>query len=594
MATPFGVDTLTSRLDLFNWAAFLQWNGGFAPAFAGRNFLGGDFLWVGAEATDTLSRPQPDEPSNVNLQVPMIAPIQGSGSPATRQQKTGDLGTLYGQIDGNAICDRLASALNTGELLLKTSQLVNVYLQVDPSVAFSADYWAGWADTVTKRTVTIKQPSGQSVTLHPFRPCIMCAFTLSGGTLAIDPHVTAALHSAPTQRPALSSQCWGFWADAADTDTSLQMPNAQPDFTKFAPTPAPVWVWRFAKTLLDATGNPIVTPALPIAADETNIAGTPNHFGWEYMLDTGKWQPSSKVVNHGFSWGFGLTATNITTISEAQVPEEVRFEPSCNSLTHILGDFMTVLGLYVRPPTATQSMSVTSAMNPTVVSAVRNTTLNLFTVFEQPVGATVDTYYDSASHHGTTDANNALPYVAETVFQPPHSTVFFAFDWSPSSSQAGQTTEPTTPADLTADDSDRITTYISDVVAAYQNYLTTHPNRPYRIGFYGSGVELRVAYGTGGISGFWQSASACRASNAPPNWPWPHATRWQPFPSPPFQPNIGGLTGEDLDYDWGDGGDWFPFTQFNVALTQIETNTTPALFTAAQRVFGYLIIPLNP
>ncbi|MGO9429211.1 hypothetical protein [Rhodoblastus sp.] len=594
MATPFGVDSLTSRLDLFDWTAFIQWNGGFAPAFAGRNFLGGDFLWVGAEATDTLSNPQPDELDNLNIQVAMIAPIQGSGSPAVRQQKSGDLGVLYGQIDGDAICGRLAAALNTGELLLKSSQLVNVYLQVDPSVAFSADYWAGWADTVTKQAVTIKQSNGQSVTLHPFRPCIMCAFAQSGATLAIDPHVTVALQASTAQQPALSSQCWGFWADAADLDPSLQRPNAQIDFTKFAPTPAPIWVWRFAKTLLDAAGNPIANPALPIAADQTNIAGSPNHFGWEYMLDAGKWQPSGKVVNHGFSFGGALTAAKIATISQSQVPEESRFEQRCNSLTHVLGDFMTVLGLYARPPTAALTMSATSSMNPTAVSAVRNTTLNLFTAFEQPVGATVDTYYDAAAHHGTTDANNALPYVAEILFQPPHSTVFFVFDWSPPGSLAGANTEPTTPADLTAADSARITTYISDVVAAYQNYLTTHPNRPYRIGFYGAGVELRVAYGTGGVSGFWQSASACRASNAPPNWPWPHATRWQPFPSPPFQPNIAGLAGEDLDYDWGDGGDWFPFSQFNVALTRIETNTTPALFATAQRIFGYLIIPPNP
>jgi hypothetical protein len=589
LATVFGVDTLTSRLDLFDWTAFIQWNGGFAPAFAGRNFLGGDFIWVGSEATTSLTAPQPDEADNLLLLVPMIAPIQGASN--VRQQKTGDLGTLYGQIDGDAICNRLAAALNTGELLLKTSQLVNVYLQVDPSVAFSADYWAGWADTVMKKTVTINQSSGQSLTVHAFRPCIMCAFTLSGATLAIDAHVTAALQAAPTQQPALNSQCWGFWADAADTDASLQRPNAQPDFTKFAPTPAPVWVWRFAKTLLNATGNPIASPALPIAADQTNIAGAPNHFGWEYMLDTAKWQPSGKVINRGFSFGDPLSAASIARISQAQVPEEQRFEATCNSFTHILGGFMMVLGAYVRPPTATQDMSHTSAMNPTTVSAVRNTTLNLFTAFEQPSGATVDTYYDPASHNGTTDANNALPYVAETLFQPPHSTVFFVFDWSPSGSQTSATTEPTTPDDLTVDDSDRITTYISDVVAAYQNYLTTHPNRPYRIGFYGSGVELRVAYGTAGISGFWQSASACRASNAPPNWPWPHATRWQPFPSPPFQPRIDGHVGEDLDYDWGDGGDWFPFTQFNVALTQIETNTTPGLFAAAQRIFSFLIIP---
>lgn len=51
----FGIDTLTSRLDLIMWDAFIKWNGG-APAFAGRNFLGCDHLWLGSEATTSLRR----------------------------------------------------------------------------------------------------------------------------------------------------------------------------------------------------------------------------------------------------------------------------------------------------------------------------------------------------------------------------------------------------------------------------------------------------------------------------------------------------------------------------------------------------------
>jgi hypothetical protein len=401
----------------------------------------------------------------------------------------------------------------------------------------------------------------------------------------------ATVKAAPAQHKELHVSCWGFWADAADLFPAMQKTGASVDWTIFAPTSVPVWLWRFSTQLLNADGAPMNTSVMDLAVDAANTVGTPSRSATDYMLKTGKWQPTENVVNRGFSFGDPLTAANIAVISGAQVPSETRVESLCNSHTNIAGGFMTVLGLYARPPTATQTMSSTSSMNPTAVSAVRDTTLNLFTAFEQPVGATVDTYYDRASHNGTTDANHALTYVSETLFQPPHSTVFFVFDWSPSGSVSGAGSEPATPAQLTAADNDRISSYIADVVAAYQQYLTTHPNRPYRIGFYGAGVEMRVAYDNPGISGFWQSASACRASNAPPNWPWPHATRWQPFPSPPFQPMIGGKAGEDLDYDWGDGGDWYPFAQLNNELTQIETDATPALFAAAQKIFGNLIVP---
>jgi hypothetical protein len=86
MTDAFGIDTQTSHLDLFSWAPFQQWNSGIVPAFAGRNFLGGDFIWVGAEATTALSSPQPDDILKVALLTPLIAPIRGRRRRASRSQ----------------------------------------------------------------------------------------------------------------------------------------------------------------------------------------------------------------------------------------------------------------------------------------------------------------------------------------------------------------------------------------------------------------------------------------------------------------------------------------------------------------------------
>jgi len=97
VAQSFGIDTQTSHLDLIQWPAFQAWNGGLVPAFAGRNFIGGNFLWAPAEATLALTNPSPNDFSKLAMLTPLVAPFQGAST--TRQQVTGERGTLYGQID---------------------------------------------------------------------------------------------------------------------------------------------------------------------------------------------------------------------------------------------------------------------------------------------------------------------------------------------------------------------------------------------------------------------------------------------------------------------------------------------------------------
>src|SRR5262245_32916539 len=67
-----GIDSFFDRLDLTNFSDFQRWNGGHPSAdlahpgviggeaaFAGRNFLGGKFIWAHSEATNTLKSPSP-------------------------------------------------------------------------------------------------------------------------------------------------------------------------------------------------------------------------------------------------------------------------------------------------------------------------------------------------------------------------------------------------------------------------------------------------------------------------------------------------------------------------------------------------------
>ncbi len=152
----FGVDTFRNRLDLIGWDLFKATNGGVPsngqvvggePDFAGRNFLGGDFIWAHAEATDALDNPSPQDLAKLNLLTSLIAPMQAPLS--DRQRTTGVFGHQYGRIDGQAICERIAASVRSGEFDLPATGFVNVWLCVEPGVPLSVDYWAGWSDQVT-------------------------------------------------------------------------------------------------------------------------------------------------------------------------------------------------------------------------------------------------------------------------------------------------------------------------------------------------------------------------------------------------------------------------------------------------------------
>src|SRR5213078_783970 len=102
--------------------------------------------------------PSPENLSNLNLLTPLIAPMQAPQP--VRQQVTGELGYVYGKIDGDAICNRLEASINAGEFDLPELNLVHVWLSVDPAAPFSVDYWAGWSDKVNNFPIFTAAGSG--------------------------------------------------------------------------------------------------------------------------------------------------------------------------------------------------------------------------------------------------------------------------------------------------------------------------------------------------------------------------------------------------------------------------------------------------
>jgi Domain of unknown function (DUF1906) len=559
----FGIDTQTSHLDLMSWTDFETWNNGLFPAFAGRNFIGLDFLWTPAEATNALNDPHPEDTQQLVQLTLLIAPIQGAS--ATRQQVVGDLGMLYGRIDATAICKRLSAAIATGELSLKASNKVNIYLQVDPAATFSSDYWSGWADTVFLANYIDPLTGFGSM---PFNPCIMCAFTLNGAVLRIDPHVPAALQAAHAQHQYLHTSCFGFWADAPDLEPALQRPNPPIDFSRFAPTSAPVWLWRFARTLLTADGQPISTPLPPIAADAVNFTGTPNHSGSDFMLATSRWQPNLNWLNYGFATDQedGITQAQIAEILGTPIPAFADLA----SHYQFSGGWAKAIGRYLKP-TVVQDHPPHQAGHFVLYRAEAlslSDNFEIFTTWEdinvlahgQPL--TID-YFDPAIHAGTEDGQKAFKHCGEVLRQPPYSTVFFTVDFNPE--------DPANLAGLTAAQAKtRILQYFGLVKAQRDAYAQAHPGRYYFIGVYGQANTLEWCYRdpAGSVAMFWQSGST-GGSNKLPRRPWCHAHRWQLADNTRLDNHwvVGTKTivpGADPDADWDDGGTW----RLNLPLTQ--------------------------
>jgi hypothetical protein len=600
-----GIDSFFDRLDLTDVSDFQVWNGGQPSndpahpgviggeaAFAGRNFLGDRFIWAHGEATNALAIRDPWDLTRLTVNVPRIAPIQQPDK--TRQSKVGERGRLFGAIDGRTICNRIASGARAGEFVISEEDTISVWLGVDPDADFAYEYWSGWANEVNS---FVYSPGPRVPELLPFSACILCRYTFAivfgRAPFARDPHVGATLDEAKRQFRGLNTTCHDFWADALNPNDTAMRPGPKLDFDlSFGATEMPT-IWRFSRGFRDAAGN--LAP-VGYSLDVVREPLTTSH-----MLKPLKWQPSAtNTLNTGFSNSGALDADAIDCVDRIAIPEMWDFAdeameisvPGRPALQHhqpLKSDKAMVVGRYLRHPTdAPQRVS----MDADELERLSNAELSAFVVWQR-AKQTPRTAYFATIGRGTEDATLAFSYCCDQLRVPPHTIIYFAVDYDagdPSSVQAdidsGKAGGPHAEAAIAG--------YFEEIAAALDAHVNSHPDRPYRIGVYGSGTVLEWCYTRGIVSGFWQSVSFGAAGNEYGKRPWGHASRWQ------YQFNGDGHhlpavwdctslnQSIDPDVDWGDGGQWNQRDRPARELTELEDQERSG---AILRVFIHQVLP---
>jgi len=597
----FGIDTFRAHLDLIDYTEFRTWNGatvsngelvGGKPVFAGRNFLGGDFIWGHAESTNASSEPfhpdgagggryplpvgepSPEHPENLTQWVDLVAPIQAAQP--KRQQLLGHKGYIFGRIDGNSICSRLRASIMSGEMNLRES--VFVWLSVDPTVPFSIDYWAGWSDQVN-HFAFFHIPSGGPRIVQPFRACIICSFALGvTGKLEPEAQVFRSLATAASSYRGDDTICYALWADL----------ERQPplEWSAFSGTTMPL-LWRFSHGFRNNAGV-VVNDQFDV--DATNpIAGIQK--ATDFMLEVQKWQPNVPTIqNPGFSNSDVITNAHATCLQTTDLPDmnDNNFHASSGHF-HVPGGHVTVIGRYIRH-------GAVASLGRLEAQRLSDAGFTLFTCWQshRPLAGVLrqpreiayfnpdpdgnPTTHDDA---GTLDGTEAFQYCGEVLKQLPQTPVFFALDFDPYD-PPGALNEAW------------IKIYFERIKTARDDY-SARTGRHYLIGVYGVGKIMKVLYAQGIVSHFWQAGSSGRSGSRPPNWPWFHTNRWQ-YQADKAICGIGGVSavgkpfGIDPDADWGDGGTW----SLRDTLSQLLEHLERFDFVGISVDWGILTMPLPP
>jgi len=232
-----------------DWATIMAWRPPAVPTFAARYFFPGH-LFTHGELNGVRHAQGGNPPTNPDLAY--ILPIQGPGAPPFNRVQGLDGGGAaqpaetvqgWGDDDATSTCNAIVQAVRAGDLAFTFLPTVIVYLDVEPGVQLSADYWYGWASRVYWYTYASIAPPF----LHlPFYPGVYCT------TNSTDPgqpgHVHHRIPSTDvrdglTKPPNnLASRCYGVWAANPLTDNG--MPGTPND--RFAPGFEPDWENRFS------------------------------------------------------------------------------------------------------------------------------------------------------------------------------------------------------------------------------------------------------------------------------------------------------------------------------------------------------------
>jgi hypothetical protein len=653
----FGIDTFRSHLDtlpaLRTGGSFLAWNGNEKPLFAGRNFLFGDdgfgFIWGHSEATSAsvderdgrypppAGKGSPEHPELLTLLVDRVAPIHAPKG--TRQGLKDDRGIVAGEVDADALCKRIAAAIEAGEFL--PAPLMDVWLGVDPTAPFSAEYWAGWSHTVNNAVLQILpgETLGQK---QPFRAGIICAYVAGAdGRLRPDPHVTAAL---AVRRRGMDTSVYGLWADFRPWENAPAdlVANGSPllDWSRFDPPTAPV-LWRFA----GGFSLPNETPAnVAVSVDAANPQADP----LPHMLGTRPWQPNvPTILNYGFINKGAITAANVTDIQANPIPHMRDSGGAAPGHFELPGGVVNVIGRYIWAGgrgighQETQDLSDADFQLFTIWEGVRNvpglgpaqpheidTTgpgapqMNNWGEFT----ANVDKYIfyfkrpdpdnnPATLNAGELDGHDAFQYCRDVLNQPSHTPVFFTIDFDPydlpDPHGVPGNTNPAPPAATPAIPHPTHGWPENPAPAVFEGWLRAYFTKIgeardamfaqggpyYLIGVYAPGKTLQLLYDQGVVTYFWQPLSSGRNGSHPPLWPWFHVNRWQ-FNNETGLANAGWtikgqnnqqvevVNGADPDVDWGDGGTW----NLNDTMARVERARWDMRFID----YGELVVPPPP
>jgi hypothetical protein len=319
----YGIDAIT--LVNLPWANIGAWRPAVGakparPVFAGRYFFPGH-VWAAGESAGIKHAAGGNPARNSDLSY--VFPLQGPGAPpfnraqglnAAGHRQPDETVQKWGEDDAKATCTKIQAVVNTGELKFQSfCESVIVYLDIEPGVNLSANYWYGWARKVYWFCTGLHRP---------FYPGLYCATmhnpAAAGGV---------ALHRIPTgpggpfgdvqtglngPPSSLASRCYGLYATAGMNgsgflpipanppgDEARYRPNFYPDWeNRFDPwvqtvhmifelipwhTTVPVLLWQYAAQSTDpAHPTPAAFNALQVDLDETDPAG--EGIKWMLML----------------------------------------------------------------------------------------------------------------------------------------------------------------------------------------------------------------------------------------------------------------------------------------------------------------------
>jgi hypothetical protein len=295
------------------------------------------------------------------------------------------------------------------------------------------------------------------------------------------------------------------------------------------------------------------------------------------MLAAQAWQPSRNGGDIGFSNRDPLTTNQINTcVANTNLPNM-----KDRNGQQVTGGQVSFVGGYIKLDA--QGKPTNIALNRAEALALAALRVPMFTIWEdvnpnshgepkwfdptntkpQPTAIGIR-YFDPRWNAGTYDGQHAFQYAGTTLFQPPHSTIFFAIDGD---AQWGNHISGQPPGTT---EGQWIKEYFEQIAAQRDAHTAQNPDRPYLIGVYAGGDVCKELYKLGIVDMFWQAGSPGWAGSQPAqhHWPWSHLNRWQYTGD---QSYCGNLTQVDPDMDWGDGGSWSLTDPLNQSLERLET-----------------------